>query len=252
MTEKNDILPDWIERQATLGANVQVDGERTEENFYRYLLTVCCPLIFESYAILLHPYWINLKVKDLITSGLKINENQVDENDYKRINWIDFFKLYGYNFNLKTANQTKEKISQQLLSGETDWPVYIWFPAEGSCETEELKFIFSKLADFYGDVEANFFYCLLKTEKWDKERIFKGKLSNFDELEKNKDLRDNPTAIFPDNKTWCIISDYDLPFTYIGGSKKFIDNLTNNKKFDIYEIEPIFNEKEKRNIKNSE
>ena len=133
MTDTNNILPDWIARQATLGANVPVDGERTEENFYWYLLTVCCPLIFESYAIVLHPYWINGKVKDLISSGLIIKKNQVDDNDFERVNWAEFFKLYGYDFNLKTANQTQEKIRQQLFNGgtkQTDWPVYIWFPVK--------------------------------------------------------------------------------------------------------------------------
>jgi hypothetical protein len=246
MTDTNNILPDWIERQATLGANVSVDGERTEENFYLYLLTVCCPLIFESYAIVLHPYWINWKVKDLISSGLTIKENQVENIHFERVNWTEFFKFYGYDFNVSTANQTQEKISQKLLSGktkQTNWPVYIWFPGEGNCETKELKFIFSRLTDVYGDTESNFYYCLLKTEKLDEEKVFKGKLSEFDELSKNKDLRDNPTAIFPDNKTWCIISDYDLPFTYIGGTKEFIDSLIENKEFDIYEIKPIFNEK---------
>ena len=103
MTDTNNILPDWIARQATLGANVPVDGERTEENFYWYLLTVCCPLIFESYAIVLHPYWINGKVKDLISSGLIIKKNQVDDNDFERVNWAEFFKLYGYDFNLKNS-----------------------------------------------------------------------------------------------------------------------------------------------------
>lgn len=250
MTEKNNILPSWIERQATLGPNIQVDGKQTNENSYWYLLPVCCPMFFERYAIVLHPHWINWKAKELITSGLTLTEGQLDNKDFKRVNWTNFFRIFGHDFNLKTANQTQEKIRLQLLNGGTkqaDWPAYIWFPSEGNCESEELKFIFSRLMELYGNTEANFYYCLLKSHEWDEERIFKGKLSDFEELSKKKEIRDNPTAIYPDDKSWCIISDYDLPFTYIGGTKEFIDSLTIDKEFDIYEIKPIFNEKLEEN-----
>jgi|SRR6185312_3407187 len=246
MEQTDNILPAWIKRQASLGANVKVDGERTDENFYWYLLTVCCPLIFESYAIVLHPYWVNQKVKDLISSGLTIKENQVNENDFERVSWTKFFELYGYYFNIKTANQTQEKIRLRILNGkakESNWPVYIWFPGEGNCESQELKYIFSTLTDLYGDLTVNFYYCLLKTRKWDEDKIYKYRLSEFDKLATTEKLRDNPTAIFPDDKTWCIISDYDLTFTYVGGTKEFIGKLAINKDFDIYEIEPMFKEK---------
>lgn len=246
MTETTNKLPDWIERQATLGPNVKVDGQQTEDNFFWYLLTVCCPLIFESYAIILHPFWINWKAKDLVLSGLTLTDKQVDEQEFSRVNWPNFFKLYGHNFSLDTANQTQEIIRKRLLNDGTkqvDWPVYIWFPGEGNCETVELKYIFSTLTDLYGDLSANFYYNLLKTQEWTEDKMYNGKLSEFDKLTALDNLRDNPTAVFPDDKTWCIVSDYDLPFTYIGGTKEFINRLTTNKDFDIYKIEPKYNEK---------
>jgi hypothetical protein len=246
MTETNNKLPDWIERQATLGPNVKVDGQRTEDNFFWYFLTVCCPLIFESYAIILHPFWINWKANDLVLSGLTLTDKQVDGHEFSRVNWPDFFRLYGHNFSLDTANQTQEIIRKSLLNGGTkqvDWPVYIWFPCEGNCETAELKYIFSSLTDLYGNLSANFYYNLLKTQEWTEDKIYNGKLSEFDKLVALDSLRDNPTAVFPDDKTWCLVSDYDLSFTYIGGTKEFINRLTTNKDFDIYEIEPKYNEK---------
>ena len=250
MTETNNILPNWISRQAALGPNVNVDGDQTEANFFWYLLTVCCPLIFESYAIVLHPFWLNLKAKDLIASGLTLTENQVDEQDFSRVNWADFFKLYGHTFSLDTANQTQETIRQELMNGGTkqvDWPVYVWYPAEGNCETEDLKYILSQVEKLFWDDLVNYYYCFLKTEQWDNEKIYRGNLSEFDELKSRTDIRENPTAIYPDNKEWCIVTDYDLPFTYIGGPKEFIDRITSNKDFDIYKIEPKFKEKTDEN-----
>lgn len=249
MIETSNKLPDWIKRQASLGPNVKVDGKRTEDNFYWYLLTLCCPLIFDRYAIILHPYWINWKAKDLITSGLTLTEDQFDGRDFRRINWTDFFRIFDYDFNLETANQTQEKIRKQLLKSgkeKTDWPGYIWFPGEGNCETEEFEFIISNIAD----QEVNFYYCLLKTNKWEEEKVFRGRLSEFEKLAMEDDLRSNPTAVYPDDKSWCIVSDYDLPFTYIGGTKELIESLVPNKNFDIHKIEPVFKEQPENEANN--
>jgi hypothetical protein len=245
MTETDNTLPDWISRQATLGPNVKVDGEQTEGNFFWYLLTVCCPLIFESYAIILHPFWINRKAKDLVSSGLTLTKNQVDKQGFSRVDWADFFKLYEHTFNLDTANQTQEIIRQGLMNGGTkqvDWPVYVWYPAEGNCETEDLKFVLRQAKELFGDDLVNYYYCLLKTENWENEKIYRGNISEFEELKNKPDIRENPTAIFPDNKKWCIVSDYDLPFTYVGGTTELIHKITNNNEYDIFRIEPKFKE----------
>lgn len=245
MTITDIILQDWISRQASLGPNVLVEGEQTDENAFWYLLTVCCPLIFDSYATVLSPFWINWKVKELVDSGLIIKEEQADKSDFKRLTWRQFFKIYGKDFDLNSANQTEIEIKKQIrLDG---WPPYLWFPGEGNCETEELKFILDQLMDLYGDTLVNYYYCLLKTEKWDNEITYRGNLSEFDELKNKIDIRENPTAIYPDNKEWCIVTDYDLSFTYIGGTKEFIDRIASNKKFDIYRIDPKFKEKTDEN-----
>lgn len=245
MTTTDNILPDWISRQATLGPNIVVDGEQTDENAFWYLLTVCCPMLFDSYAIVLSPFWINWKVKELVDSGLTITVKQADKSDFKRLTWRQFFKIYSKDFDLKTANQTEIEIKKQIHLD--DWPPYLWFPGEGNCETEELTFILNQLADLYGDTLVNYYYCLLKTEKWDNEIIYRGQISEFDELKSKADIRENPTAIYPDTKEWCIVTDYDLPFTYIGGTKEFIDRITTNNDFDIYRIEPKFKERTDEN-----
>lgn len=244
-TTTDNILPDWISRQATLGSNVLVDGELTHENAFWYLLTVCCPLVFDSYAIVLNPFWINWKVKELVDSGLTIKEEQTNKADFKRLTWKEFFKIYDKDFDLNTANQIEIEIEKQIHLNE--WPSYLWFPGEGNCETEELTFILNQLADLYGDTLVNYYYCLLKTEKWENEIIYRGHISKFDELTSNANIRENPKAIYPDNKAWCIVTDYDLPFTYLGGTKEFIDRITNCKDFDIFRIEPKFKEKTDEN-----
>jgi hypothetical protein len=241
MKLSNRQIPDWIKRQATLGPNVEVAGEQTDDNSFWYLLTVCCPLIFESYAIVLNPFWINWKAKDLIESGLKLTEKQVEEKDFQRLTWTEFFKVFNKEFELNTANSTSVEIQENLRKKE--WPVHIWYPEEGNCETPELKFMLSKIEKTLGDSTVDFFYGLLKTEKWENEIIYRGRITEFESLKSKDDIRDNPTAMYPDDQSWCIVTDYDLPFTYVGGSKEFIHELTEGSEFDIYELEPKFEEK---------
>lgn len=236
-------LPDWISRQASLGPNIEVDGVYADENYFWYLLTVCCPLIFESYAIVLHPYWINWKVKILADQGITTKDEEKSNSDYKIIRWKEFFKNYDKEFDLKTAHQTSESILDKIKG--KNWPNYLWYPATGDSEDEQLIEIRNNLINIYGDIEVNFYYCLLKTHDWfGNEIIYQGKLSELEQLWEKEDIRDNPTAIYPDSKEWCIVTDYDLQFTYVGGSNAFITEITKLKELDIYPIEPMFNEKQ--------
>lgn len=245
MKQIDEHLPDWIHKQATLGPNIEVEGELNDDNFFWYLLTLSCPLIFESYAIVLHPFWVNWKAKELLDSGLKLTENQVLQEDFKRTSWKDFFAQFNEKFELKTANKNQLDILEKL--NRDDWPVHIWYPSEGNCETDELNFIFSKIHDLYGDELVNYYYCLLKTEKWEEEKIYQGKISEFEKLKSIKDLTDNPTAIYPENEKWSIVTDYDSMFTYIGGSKELVKRITKQTDFEIFELKPIFKEKGKKN-----
>jgi len=120
-------------------------------------------LIFQSYAILLNPFWINWKVKELVDSGTRMTEEQSANSDFKRLNWSAFFKIYLKEFNLSTAYQTTLEIQKQINLYE--WPPYLLFPEEGNCDSKQLKFILSQLQKVYGDTLADFYYCILKTKK---------------------------------------------------------------------------------------
>jgi len=238
MKKTDGMLPEWIAKQASLGPNISVEGKQTERNSFWYLLTLCCPLIFERYAIVLHPFWINRNLKK--SPNLEHPKNAHNKS-FERISWPDFFTMYSYPFDLQSANRNMELIRKRII--KTGWPEDIRYPNEGNCESCELEYILEHIKDIYGDIFINLYYCQLKTQNWEKEIIYQGHLTEFNLLPSEKEVLDNPTAIYPDNKSWCIVSDYDLPFTYIGGSKMLIDRITQNSPFDIYPIEPIFKAK---------
>ena len=241
MEKVEGVLPKWISRQASLGPNVEVNGKYTIEDKFWYCLTLCCPLIFEKYAVVLHPFWINDIVKKRIEAGLLVNENSIEKYDFKSLNWTKFFFAYGKNFDLNTASNIAEEIRVQLLKEK--WPEYVWFPAEGDIENEQLIGIRNVIEELHGNSDANYYYCLLKTTAFENEIIYKGKLSELEDLWVNVDVRDNPTAMFPDSKDWCVVTDFDLDITFVGGSARLIEKLVQLKELDIFSIEPKFAEK---------
>ncbi len=171
-------------------------------------------------------------------TGLTIKEDLTDESDFKRLSWPQLFKLYDKDFDLKTAYQTENEIRRQIHFDEQ--PSYLLFPAEGDCETEALKHILSQITELYGNSLVNYYYCLYKTKDWEDDIVYSGFISEFEKLRDKNDIRENPTAVYPNNKEWCIVSNIDLPFTYIGGTKDLIDRIISNNDFGIFRIEPLF------------
>jgi hypothetical protein len=243
MEKIDPVLPEWISRQASLGPNIKVDGKNNLNTEFWYLLTMCCPLIFEKYAIILHPFWINYKVQELSNNDENIPFDAIKNHEFESLKWKDFFQRYDRKFDLETASIEKEEIRKQLV--KHTWPQYLWFPGEGDLESETLIKVRDTIINVYDDVAVNNYYCLLKTTNWESDIIYKGKISELEKLWTKDDIRDNPTAIFPNSKEWCIVSDYDLPFTYIGGSSVLIGELLNLKNVDLFPITPKFNELEK-------
>ncbi|OKS87366.1 hypothetical protein [Mucilaginibacter polytrichastri] len=209
MNKANPELPDWISRQASLGPNVEVDRKDDYSINDRFwdLLTVCCPLIFERYMIILHPFWINFEIKKLKESGVEITKEVEDQNRmyFKSLTWPNFFHLYNKEFDLKTAVSITEEIRLEIIKEKKKWPEYIWFPSEGDLDNTQITKIRDSIIEIHGDVEVNYYYCFLKTSDWNEDHIYKGLLSELEELWAKNEIKDNPTAIFPDSKEWCIV-----------------------------------------------
>lgn len=240
-------IPEWIKPYVELGPGVSMDVKINDQNFIWYLQAMCCPPNYEKYLVILHPFWINKKVEQLNEKGVFPKESDINDNEFERINYSDFFNRYGEKFELETAIEIKEKIAKEHLRGKNKWPDYLWYPGEGESELTELKIVGSNLIKMYGDVESDFYYVLLKTNETDDNKVLRGKISELDMLVKfEPEIRDNPSGIYPTSGSeWCIITDYDCPMTFVCGSSELIDNILKDKTsdLDIYEIKPKYKAK---------
>jgi hypothetical protein len=242
-------LPKWVDYFTTLGFE-RVDGTLTDESAIWFFLTACCPLIFESYAVLFHPFMVNWKLKNEIDSGKSIQKER-NLTDFESVSWKDFFKLNAKEFDIKTAYTTHEDIAEILRNGpkianfeplgNTGWPPYILYPAQGNAPFEDLSIIINDIMRIHNDQVVSYYYFLLNTKDPMLGNIaFEGTLSEFEKLKQPDNIDDTPTIIYPPTKKWCIISDFDTPFTYLGGSTELINAITSHKELEVYKLEPRF------------
>jgi hypothetical protein len=250
MIKTNPSLPGWIENYAYPGA-IKIDATLTDENAFWFLLSSCCPAIFESYAILLHPFKVNWKLKKELDLGLSV-QKESDSADFDNVTWKDFFTFYNKKFDINNAYKTHNEIAKALSSHTkiisldpvklTGWPPYIYFPDEGNAEYEHLEAIIKDIQVIHGDQVVNYFFFLENTKDWQYGDImYEGTLSEFEKLKQQDNIDDTPTAIYPITMEWCIVSSIDLPFTYIGGKAALIDKIISNRELEVFKLQQIFN-----------
>lgn len=224
-------IDDWIKSYVAISRNIKVDEKLRKSDLINYFLKITIPNVFESYAIILHSFWINNKLKKE-KLNFNIDDDNDDEKDFERISWTDFFKIYNHEFKIENCLETKEKIS--TVNGQFNNELY---PGEGLCDKEHLVSLKNLIIEIYGDENIYGYYTFLSTINWKSDKLYFGNISEIEELLNNEELRLTPSLIYSENKNWVLNSDYDLPFSFIGGEKKLIEKLVKENHNEIFEIQ---------------
>jgi len=124
-------------------------------------------------------------------------------------------------------------------------PRYLIYPDEGRINLDVLKKITKVLEPFTKEQSCYFFYDLLKlidripNDDLENGLLYTGKLDDIFTIY-NKGDRDglaSPTYWWPEDRSWCLSTDYDLDFTIFGGSKQLLDALMSNEKLECIEVD---------------
>ena len=225
-------IEDWIKPYATIiGDSLNVDEKLRETNPINYFLRVTVPKEFDKYAIALHSFWINNKIPNgKIRYSVNLDEDTPEE-DYDRVKWKDFYTLKNENFDLQNFYKSPSKSFNQFeqLNNEL-------FPGEGLMDIEHIKSLIETILDLYGDQEIELFYTFLATSECDKDRIYNGRISELEKLLNSKELHLTPSLIYPKERNWVVNTDYDLPFSFLGGESELISRLVNKNRYELYEL----------------
>jgi len=225
-------IEDWIKPFATIvGDTIEVDEKLKGENPFRYFLRLTIPDNFESYAIALHSFWINNNISKEEIRESNNDDEELPEEDFDRVKWKDFYATRGKEFELEKAYKSTSDFYNQFKQMNNEL-----FPGEGLMDKEHLNSLIEIVQKTYGNQEIEIFYTFLSTKDWEKDRIYKGKISDLNQLLDNEELRLTPSLIYPKHKNWVVNTDYDLSFSFIGGESKLINELVNRNKDEIYEL----------------
>lgn len=218
-------IDSWIEPYATvIGSGVTVDIGLKESDIAKYFLKLTQPEIFEAYAFSLTSFRFYESINhDKSTS----NSIDLPEDEYKKIKWKVFFKSKDVDFRLNDA--IAKAIDPKLSLNET-------YPGDGHMDKEQINSFTECILSLYGDQQIEIFYVFMST--WERKNLlYQGNISELPKLLNNPDLRLTPNLVYPKEKNWALNTDYDLPFTTIGGESRLIDLLAEKNKDEIYRIE---------------
>ncbi len=232
MESVNKQIESWIKSYASIEGNSnKVQKDLRDSDPVKYFLRLSLPNNFEKYGIILHSYWINHKIANNEIREIENDYEDLPEEDLSRVNWKDFYKLKGLEFDLNRAiissvnwNYQFKQMNNELL------------PGEGLIDKEHLEHLSEIVQELYGDQEIEVFYNLLSTTDWKEDKLFQGKISELITLSDNTELNLTPSLIYPKDKNWAVNTDYDLSFTTIGGEAKLIQRLIESNVNEIYEI----------------
>lgn len=228
----NKKIEEWAEPHVAIyGSNRVNDKDLKFSNPAKYFLNLTQPNIFECYAVSLASYWIyetdNIQE---IKTNINDSEEEFPEDDYNRISWKDFYKYKNveFDFNKAIIDAVEWKRPFKQMNNEL-------YCGEGLMDKEQLISFVNTVLSIYGDQEIEAFYVFMATDKYEEDELYIGKISELPKL-LNNTFR-TPSLIYPKEKNWLINTDYDLPFSTIGGECKLINQLVENNKDEIYKIE---------------
>lgn len=215
------------------------------------LVTDLVPAGFESYCKILHPIYMDPSIQDpdinwdesmnqgsaeelgrieSILHGSKLVGVSADpDKQYPRIRW----KELAGRFQIPYGPAITDKTFLNHFSGSS-WPRFLFAPEEGDLNLIQFRTLAQAIRDFSRNEFCYFYYDLLATENFN-DWLFEGNLARLEELSDLK-VRTTPTYWWPKDRSWCVCTDYDLPFTFVGGPENLIEIICKNNLLESIEF----------------
>jgi hypothetical protein len=124
------------------------------------------------------------------------------------------------------------------MSETACWSRFLYGPAEGNLDHEELSEIVSILRPFTGGQECFLRFAEIPLTGTDKPRLFSGALNEVIEFGKENDYRFSPEYLWPSDRSWCLCSDFDFEFTFVGGPQELISAILASRELEAFQITP--------------
>jgi hypothetical protein len=201
---------------------------------------------FQAYAKILHT--IDATYKN-IDASLSERENEIlkipkcevlrsfiermrVENQGTRIRWKTLAQLLGVPFKTEICHEW----FRTIMDKPECWPRLLVGPGEGCLNASELAEVSSILGNFTHDQDCFFRFSEIAFIATGKQIVFRGVLEELSQFLTEGKYQLTPEYWWPSDRGWCLCSDYDLDFTFVGGPKELISSLLDNKILEVLEV----------------
>ena len=224
----------------------------------------CLPDVFPSYAKVLHAIWEDTSVNDRTTSwqdvrgddaldkiasfavepeavrdlfkdSVTVRGRTADEGKLRRFRWSSLAERYGIIFNPSINDNSVTS----RFPGRS-WPRYLVGPDEGTLDEESVLCLCDLFWHFTGNQECYFMYDLIATSTYADNLLFRAGLGQLpavmDEASDSTHGWNTPTYWWPEDRSWCLCSDWDLTFTLVGGSEQLVSEIGKRAELECVEV----------------
>lgn len=200
------------------------------------------PAIYGACCKLLHPMYRNADVEDGEDETVTWNDVRPQTPDELfamlanganlglRIRWRDLAEKYGLTFH---SGFTDGSFTHRFGGS---WPRYLIAPDEGTLDPVTCGRLVRALQPFASAQRCYFQYELIATNEFE-ELVFAGELNDVRETFGWGRTRGSPTHWWPTDRSWIVVSDYDLAFTLIGGPASLITALIEDDQLECLELQ---------------
>lgn len=248
----NDLsATDWIRKK--------VDSLENFESRGGNYVTHCIPNVFESYCKVFHNIYEDTSINDKTVTWDDLHKQKpVDLEDPVQKVLNDATTVYGRDFDHDNVIRVRWKVLAErynlLFHDEMNvdsfsrnfptgsWPRYLIGPDEGMLDGSTCKEIVRSIAistsDFDLSQECFFLYDLIATATYDSDLLYNGPLKSIFDTYQLDEVSSTPTYWWPTDQKWLVCTDWDLPFTLVGGSGAFIGKIMSNPELECLLAEP--------------
>ena len=201
------------------------------------------PQTFEAYVKILHRIdvrydWLDnsLSPKEMQILGMhscrQLEEfaKSIRDKSSTRVRWREICALLDLPF---SAGITDDWFRERVESG--CWPRYFYGPPDCcGLESEELSELIQTIS-----IQSEPESCFVRLPQTpyigtDKRLLYQGRFNDLIGLAEETP----PEYWWPTSEDWCVCSDYDLPFTVVGGKHRFIDQIVSNPLLESVPVAP--------------
>ena len=152
--------------------------------------------------------------------------------EHVRIWWKDVAKELDLPFAQEISDEWFRKRLPQGC-----WARYVYGPDEGYLEPEEYSELISALSHGTADIDCYFRLPEIPFVATDQTLLFQGAIEEVTHVPAKGNCN-TPEYWWPSSREWCVCSDYDLSYTFVGGPREIISRVLNGNLIEAIEVTP--------------